>query len=139
MNTILTSTNVANNSRPSTQDQDLETQTTGNFLYRGWLSAIPIGPEPPINRRLTKEFRLKQDFGTGRQRNTNRNFAIITMFERVPPPHVEKGTDGGVATRKERMITVILRTHDEDHLDCPLQLVIQLEVDQSWENVQDDI
>jgi hypothetical protein len=51
---------------------------------------------------------------------------------------VEKGMDRGVATKQGRMRTVILRIPDEDHLVCPLQLVIPLEVNQGGKNVQDD-
>ena len=68
----------------------------------------------------------------------------ITCRKRGPPaqdaplPHVEKGTDRGVATIQGRMRTIIPRTPEKDGLVCPLQLVIPLEIDHSGENVHYD-
>ena len=53
-------------------------------------------------------------------------------------PYVDKGANRGFATRPRWENENILRTQDGGRLTRPFQLVIPLEVDQCWEDVEDD-
>jgi hypothetical protein len=160
LNTVLVSIEATIKSRPLLQTVDSTTLTPAHFLHGQKLTTIPTGPEPPPSKDLKREYRPQQqaadDFWkrwtkeyllelrfyhhVRRTRGEIANFCVdlALLKDEVHPRHMWKrglieelrpGRDG-------RVRTVILRTPEGNQISRPVQLVMPLEIDQGWEDVE---
>ena len=161
LNTTLVAIEAAINSRPIVQAEDeVGALTPAHFLIGERLTAIPSGPELETNGSLTKEFRMRQkhadDFWKRWQREyptTLRSFHEVRQQQHLTSlgeetlPCWKKTSVHGTWKRAviEQLIegldgmihTVVLRTAEWNKITRPIQLVIPLEVDQGWEDVEE--